>query len=259
MSHTEFEEMACNFETNCINIWNNLEYKGMNVDITSGSTFTIDPNDPAISGGWNFNVVFEQINGPSYADPESRTIHINESTYYEDGNVAAHEYGHLLGLSDRYVDGGIFPETSTAKFIRSTLPITSPITESDTDYDYLNNLYSGGNSLVTPYQLDIVFNLQNETNWAMGYRWFAFGKRVSDVSWGGSNSPIFDGVSIDDFQFSLRYERVSQSNSNKLNTFMKDGNLGFFNRNFTRSSEGLMGKKNHSSMSKIHAKVWRTN
>jgi RHS repeat-associated protein len=255
MSQSEFEEMACAFETNCINVWNGLEYNGNQVDITAGSTFTTNENDPTlVSGIWNFNVVFDNFNGPSYANQDTRTIHINENTFNDDGDVAAHEYGHLLGLSDRYVDGGTFP-TYSNPMDRVTLPITSPIDSNDPDYDYLNNLYSNGSALVTPYQLDIVFNMERERNWSMGYRWFAHTKKVVDSSW-GSQSPLFDGVSVDKFEFSFRYQPVGRASQLTLKTYMSDGNLGFFDRNFTRSSQGLSKRKNHTYLRTIHNSTW---
>jgi hypothetical protein len=68
-------------------------------------------------------------------------------------NTAAHEFGHLLGLSDRYFDGGNW-NGSNNKVDRKTTPISNNEIN-DAGYNPNNNLMSNLTSTLTPMQLNI--------------------------------------------------------------------------------------------------------
>ena len=78
------------------------------------------------------------------------------------GNVAAHEYGHLYGLQDRYAEGRTHSGTITGPgaFLlnnRQTYPLALPNMSERFGYDAFNNLYSAGDPVLTAYQRDVLF------------------------------------------------------------------------------------------------------
>ncbi len=87
----------------------------------------------------------------------------NNSGYFylsNGGSEAGHEFGHMLGLTDRYFNGVISNVTSfnnsTASVGRFTIPVAGI---KEDDYDYQNNLMSGpGTPNLTEKQLNIAFN-----------------------------------------------------------------------------------------------------
>jgi hypothetical protein len=83
------------------------------------------------------------------------------------GNEAAHEFGHMLGLSDRYLEGVTAILDNRNKWQvggRVTIPL---LISKDNDPNYNNNLMAGGAAdNLTEYQLRIAFNRnKNERNY----------------------------------------------------------------------------------------------
>jgi RHS repeat-associated protein len=136
--------------------------------------------------GWQTSIANSTFsNIPMAANPNFQTIQVNllqgNGTAYRSGttinlfvgswnqrqgtfptNDPAHEFGHNMGLTDRYIDGGNVTNGGT-QGARNVLPLQDPITV-DPNYNYRNNLYSTGNAL-TPYQLNIVFASAQEPSW----------------------------------------------------------------------------------------------
>lgn len=73
-------------------------------------------------------------------------------------NTPAHEFGHHMGLADRYLDG-LNWDLSNGIQERRTTPIGTDEID-DPDYDPNNNLYSSGDATLTEYQIRVVNGLE---------------------------------------------------------------------------------------------------
>ncbi|MEL6972778.1 MAG: hypothetical protein AAFO02_21610, partial [Bacteroidota bacterium] len=117
-------------------------------------------------------------------------------------------------------------------------------------YDYLNNLYSSGQPLLTNFQLDIVFNEKSETQWNKNWRFFAYGKATISRTT-GSNA-LFDGFSLQDFTFSSGYTTIMDirlSNEGLSGRY----DFGFFKKGFRNSFPSRLGKRRNSEyLESIH-------
>ncbi|MFK8103978.1 MAG: hypothetical protein AB8G15_15705 [Saprospiraceae bacterium] len=86
-------------------------------------------------------------------------------------NTAAHEFGHHLGLADRYYEGVTWNQ-STGKFGSARdANLLQPIPESriaDPNYTSSDNLYSTGSTTLTDYQSEIANTSQVEKRWQNG-------------------------------------------------------------------------------------------
>jgi RHS repeat-associated protein len=226
LSDQDVERLACEFETNCGNTFEAYTYNGNQINVTGNSNFTTDPNN--INPNWmTINVVFSNIgDNPSYALPNKNLIVINENTWTgKDDNTAAHEFGHIFGLADRYIDGQMTNGTNTTHMIRTTVPLVlidkkgKPI---DSEYKYLNNLYSNpsgtGNGALTSYQLNIIFQRKTETTWNRNWGALYFDKAAE------APFNIFDGVRIprfsSKFEYYFEYNQVSKASQVEISKLL---------------------------------------
>ena len=149
ISNQQLLQAAINYIINVHETWGD---KG--TDGGSNITFKFAGEDFDSSDlGDNGNLVtFGNFDGPSrvFGDKQQYS-EMNVQGGSE--NTAAHEFGHHLGLSDRYLDG---MASSPTKNIGKR--ITTPIGRdgiNDPDYDPSDNLYSSGSKTLTPFQLNI--------------------------------------------------------------------------------------------------------
>jgi RHS repeat-associated protein len=182
LSNAQISQFMCDFDTNIGDVWNKYSIAGKAITANNSSIFTDNPKliNPKIP---TIRVFINRGNGTANATSDNSGPIINlfvQSDWNQQtgmvNNVAGHEPGHLWGLSDRYVEGTRYQnssdysngirDTRNNSEGRTTTPLALPITNStDKDYDYLNNLYSTGSPNITPYQLNIVFNMQQEPQW----------------------------------------------------------------------------------------------
>ncbi|MGH1337274.1 MAG: SpvB/TcaC N-terminal domain-containing protein [Aureispira sp.] len=147
------------------------------------TTYTID-GTPVNLDGVTFKLLDETYNasdpyhnlftvGGGVSDPmwqqgdTSQTSYVQGNKgymYYLGGNpssYAAHEFGHIFGLSDRYHEGVLGSGTEVNRDPRLTGRLTVPMILNkavDQDYDPFNNFYAGSGNDLTPMQMSIVFN-----------------------------------------------------------------------------------------------------
>jgi hypothetical protein len=97
----------------------------------------------------------------SYIAEGNLTGYINEKKFNSsagefDGFMPAHEFGHMLGLADRYFEGVAYKDIPSSPVIRRNYPVVIPELK-PLGYNYLNNLYSSGNNALSQDQLEMVF------------------------------------------------------------------------------------------------------
>lgn len=125
LTPTQFQAFINGFRQNIVNIWGSQRYNNMPVRITGQFINTLTTPIPPLQPNFtNLNVNVDNNTLVSYA--QNGTIFMNERSFQPvtgvfPDNTPSHEFGHILGLSDRYVDGGIF--ISTWKMNQNSIPI----------------------------------------------------------------------------------------------------------------------------------------
>lgn len=168
--HTEdnLQDYIDNFSNNVKENWNSYTLdNGQQVNVDNVQFLPAPEGMNASDLGKNENLLTvgngagsseNSMPGVSYIDKNARR---NTGYMYLSGggNEAAHEFGHMLGLSDRYFEGVTANVSSfnnqTANISRYTIPIAGI---KDNGYIYNNNLMSNGGSGLTQRQLNIAFN-----------------------------------------------------------------------------------------------------
>jgi RHS repeat-associated protein len=149
-----------------------------------GETVSLGPSDNLLTVGNGASATPESVtNTISYID------RVGGNTGYmylsRNGSDAGHEFGHLLGLQDRYAEGiGYNGDNSTIQ--RSTVPLVLPALAASSGYNYQNNLYAGTGAGLTNNQLGYVYNNNNERPFL----------KVGIMTELGSRSLMFDGVDV---------------------------------------------------------------
>lgn len=154
------------FKSNVISTWGGFKYGSKQVD-ASDSTFTILGDDEKAPKGYTITVGrgFSDPNNDgantSYVEPSKRRGYMY---YNASAREAAHEFGHLFGLSDRYQESVDYNNDNTLSG-RDTIPMKEKwlwkIGESDR-YNPYTNLYSSNGTTITQKQLKVVFSPFNE-------------------------------------------------------------------------------------------------
>ena len=158
-----------NFQASVLATWSNQNINGVAVDLSAVTFLEVDATyDPQNE----FHNLFTVGNGAGdpHADGTNTSYVVNGGRagttgyfYYQRGNptnYAAHEFGHIFGLADRYHEG-----LDNVKHLglegwlegRLTIPMILP-KRIDRDYNALDNLYSSATSTLTPMQMEIFFN-----------------------------------------------------------------------------------------------------
>jgi hypothetical protein len=166
-SKLEFTSLRQAFEDNLRKNYDGLIFNGMTVSLSSSCSYVESGDLLPTNGFRNINIIVKQGEGTPFANSaeSSITLYENNLSGTDCDNAVAHEFGHLFGLKDRYLDGGTFRGaitdtiTSYGGFKRVTIPLKMPkLTTIDPDYNHIANLYSvskvGG---ITPFQLSVLF------------------------------------------------------------------------------------------------------
>ena len=160
---------AANAQTNINTVWSAQTYNGMNVtsNVTVTAMTQVAYNAAAAAGTLNptdgqTNVMQLTSDGTrSQVNFDQRTGSYDVSDLTGASNTAAHEFGHMLGLDDRYqyIQGYSTTTGAENQWLEVVLPTTQ--VPNDPTYQPLNNLYSTQTSVVTQTQLSFVFNSSN--------------------------------------------------------------------------------------------------
>jgi hypothetical protein len=174
-----------NFQQSVAAVWTTFFYGTTQVNLGAVQFLPLDNTMNASNVRHNLFVVGNGLNDPRAGAPRNDTTGTSYVTsgqflpnitlpvaapntwgyfYYQQGpiiNYAAHEFGHIFGLTDRYHQGVWNNNTPSNGDWSVTGRVTIPMflnPSIDSQYDPLNNLYSNGNPVVTQMQLRIVFN-----------------------------------------------------------------------------------------------------
>jgi len=181
ISNEKFNEIKSKILSRLNTTYSNsgLKYNGNNVSGTfsdvSGSEKSITTAETRSASDWTFQVNI--LPGTGVADANLATGVMN--IYENDPDAASHEYGHLLGLSDRYAfyartKQGSFAQDGTYRGSRVIIPgssVTIPTSiDPRIDGEYFGNesenlMFNGSQNGLTSYQLAKVFNQQAEPDW----------------------------------------------------------------------------------------------
>jgi RHS repeat-associated protein len=167
LSNQEKQDYVDAFAANVKKVWEQFSFNGNLVDL-SGMKFEVMTEENASS--FNANDSLLTVGNGTFANPNSipGRDYIDEGRrsgymYYDNSaELAAHEFGHIMGLSDRYADvmyyGRKIETKPTGDVLHGddTIPLVLP--KGETDYNPLTNLMSGGGTFLTQKQLSIVFN-----------------------------------------------------------------------------------------------------
>jgi len=181
ISNKQFVTSLLNYAANVASVWG-----GENGQDISKITINIVGDDfDAGDLGENENLLTFGNEGTSNVGGKNNEIgfmNINDG-----GNTAAHEFGHFLGLSDRYYDGLTWNAgdwDSSSSLQRRTTPIPRSGIDVDPEYDPRNNLYSNNTSRLTAYQISIANSSAVEKDYqkGRGYIYRVTGRGVSHGS-----------------------------------------------------------------------------
>jgi RHS repeat-associated protein len=154
------------FESNVKSTWNTYSINGVNVNVNQVQFLPLPSGKSESNLLENENLLTVGMGGDadpttvlfskSYINSDRQTGYIYEQNW---GREAAHEFGHLLGLSDSYHEGTFLSEYGHYGYFydRFSVPMSKNNVLAYPDYDPSNNLFSQGGQL-TPYQLKIAFS-----------------------------------------------------------------------------------------------------
>ncbi|NLB80810.1 MAG: RHS repeat-associated core domain-containing protein, partial [Clostridiaceae bacterium] len=154
------------FRENINTVWNSFTLAdGTSVDVSGveflpakeGMTASkLKSNEILLTVGYGENANPDAISGRSYIESDRKTGYMYHT---ENPTEAAHEFGHIMGLSDRYANVMQYAPNRSSEFNlleANTIPLVLPKGESD--YNPSTNLMSSHNGTsITQNQLSIVF------------------------------------------------------------------------------------------------------
>lgn len=161
ISDEDYANYTWDYIQNVMDVWGD---KGTGGKITF--KFAVGDFDTS-SLGENENLV----NVGNYGDAPSYVTGDNQEIAYMNiggggANTAAHEFGHHMGLADRYLEGFEWNQSSGISNRRTT-PIASGEI-GDSEYNSSDNLYSSGSRTLTAYQISIANSNAVEKNYQNG-------------------------------------------------------------------------------------------
>jgi RHS repeat-associated protein len=178
ISDEEFEEYTTKFIQNVESFWNSGSLKlkdGTTVNTNDVVYNSVSSDfDKSELGSNGALIIVGKGSKLKEIDEEKYGDKINNNTSFIEGNwgymffkstnnasEAAHEFGHLFGLSDRYHEILEYDNASNDAFDpnkRNTVAMSESMFRQEKDFDSSTNLFSGGESTLTEKQLKIVFN-----------------------------------------------------------------------------------------------------
>jgi RHS repeat-associated protein len=158
-------DFAVSAESNITQVWNSNTHNGINITTNLDvQVMTIEAYNLAVEAGTinptngQTNTITLSNSGRSHVNGDMRTGTWNINNL--DNNVPAHEFGHLLGLDDRYqyvqAAGGAFG--IEYQWLEVYMPQDQA---NDNQYNPYDNLYSSGSSTLTGNQTSFVFGNSN--------------------------------------------------------------------------------------------------
>ncbi|MEM9835555.1 MAG: hypothetical protein AAF828_03580, partial [Bacteroidota bacterium] len=150
ITNEQFWSAVIGYISNVMDVWGDKSSDGEN-----HITFNVVGDDFSENDlGENGNLVHigsfgDETSHVSGANQQIARINIDNISE----NTAAHEFGHHLGLSDRYLDGATW-NPSSGDMTRKTTPLERNEVQ-DFLYDPQGNLYSSGDPYLTHYQIMI--------------------------------------------------------------------------------------------------------
>ncbi len=154
----EFEKNVANFIQNVDEVWGDQ----LGQDLSNVTFAVVGENfstDDLESGE---NLVTFGTNGTSnVSGKKNNNVYINTTG---GGNTASHEFGHVLGLADRYEDNYTFNQTKNSNSKRlNTIPHSQDV-YNEPDYNPTNNLMANGGTALSAKQLKIANSKRTERN-----------------------------------------------------------------------------------------------
>jgi RHS repeat-associated protein len=229
LTQQEIQDYINNFANNIRDTWDNQTIDGVQVN-TDNVRVLIAPegmNEAALDRNENLLTV----GTGRIADPNSipNAFYINSNSrrntgymYYQNqGSDAAHEFGHMLGLSDRYYEGVV---TNRSDYEAERMNV--PIAFEESGYNYQTNLMSSSGGSLTDKQLNIAFN---RNKFEKSYSRFALIHYRESI-----NNITYDAVLVGAFK----------------TKFYSNNNLTYTIKN----SDNFLDKYNRSS-----GKIWENN
>ena len=211
LSNAQKVAYLTNFMNSISNTWNNQTRNGKAVTLNLTVNFAGNKTAKDLKRGENLLEVGSDVD-VSHIDG-NRLNNTGEMNLNANGTDAAHEFGHILGLTDRYMEGRTAdPESSNGDLrtfentSRFTVPLAQSVTSgdggvNDPNYNPLTNLMSNpapdGTGDVTPQQMGIIFSNKNEGRYNRALLINPSGAGdVTTVRFDGSNVITSNGSSI---------------------------------------------------------------
>ncbi|MCB0606356.1 MAG: RHS repeat-associated core domain-containing protein [Lewinella sp.] len=184
----EFWSAVLNYVSNVINVWGieneqNLSKVSFKFVDESFSADQLTGNENLVSFGTG-----DKVSNVSGKNNEIGFINIKDIS---DGNTPAHEFGHHLGLSDRYFDGVTWNQSS-GELGRKTDPISGEEIP-DNAYNPDDNLYSTQTSTLTLYQIAIAHTTAIEADYQQNRGYFYSVRKSGEVIY-KEGYRVVDGV-----------------------------------------------------------------
>ena len=194
LDNPAFRENVDKFKANIASVWGNQlgfdlskvsykevssDYKG---DLRAGENMVTFGSGNKVS-----NVTGDKLNN----------VFINTS---EGGNTAAHEFGHVLGLADRYDDGARVSSGNNSNVSRQVTVHPSSMYPYESDYDPYKNLMSNGEPYLTDNQRQTALTGRKEVSQSRFYifpngrNFYGDQRYAADRKSDGSFSNIGSGV-----------------------------------------------------------------
>lgn len=174
-------------QTNISNVWGAQTYNGNTVTTTlTVRIMTAAQYAAAIQGGLNTNdgqtnVISLSNTGRSATNADQRTASWSISDLMSSNNTAAHEFGHLLGLSDRYQYIQGFSATNGVENQYASVFLPQAQANGDKGYTPIDNLMSSMTSKVSTQQLDFIFSSSNGSSEGINTYTFLTAQRIPNV------------------------------------------------------------------------------
>ena len=174
MTDAAMTQYSSYVSSNIAAVWGAQNYNGqsvatqLNVQVMTQQQYnaavnqgTINPNDGqsnVVTVGWSGRSnVTSQNTGNWYINDAS-------GNSYQGSNMAAHEFGHFLGLDDRYQYVQEYSGTMGVHLDYYSVLMPQSQIPNDPGYQPMNNLFSNASPTLTNFQLNHVFTSANGVN-----------------------------------------------------------------------------------------------
>jgi len=171
MSPAQQAAYIANLQNNIVGTWNSYTLPNGQA-VNANNVQVLAAPDGLTSEGLSANQNLITVGNGASADPKmvaNQTSYVsgsknNEGYFFasRNGSEGAHEFGHMLGLSDRYAEGSNYePNHNKADHGlsgRFTVPLILSRKQDPTNYNPYDNLMSGVGTGLSDRQLNLVFD-----------------------------------------------------------------------------------------------------